>query len=37
MPTLREKLVEKIKPALNENAMKVLSKRYLKKDNDGTL
>ncbi len=35
MPTLREKLVEKIKPALNENAMKVLSKRYLKKDNDG--
>ena len=35
MPTLKEKLVEKIKPALNENAMKVLSKRYLKKDNDG--
>lgn len=35
MPTLREKLIEKIKPALNENAMKVLSKRYLKKDNDG--
>ena len=35
MPTLREKLVEKIKPALNENAMKVLSKRYLKKDIDG--
>lgn len=35
MPTLKEKLIEKIKPALNENAMKVLSKRYLKKDNDG--
>ena len=35
MPTLKEKLVGKIKPALNENAMKVLSKRYLKKDNDG--
>ncbi|MBR3655436.1 MAG: vitamin B12-dependent ribonucleotide reductase [Elusimicrobia bacterium] len=35
MPTLKEKLVSKIKPALNENAMKVLSKRYLKKDNDG--
>ena len=35
MPTLREKLIEKIKPNLNENAMKVLSKRYLKKDNDG--
>ncbi|MBO7612005.1 MAG: vitamin B12-dependent ribonucleotide reductase [Elusimicrobia bacterium] len=35
MPTLKEKLLEKIKPALNENAMKVLSKRYLKKDNDG--
>ena len=35
MPTLKEKLMEKIKPALNENAMKVLSKRYLKKDNDG--
>ena len=35
MSTLKEKLVSKIKPALNENAMKVLSKRYLKKDNDG--
>lgn len=35
MPTLKEKLVEKIVPALNENAMKVLSKRYLKKDNEG--
>ena len=35
MPTLKERLVNKIKPALNENAMKVLSKRYLKKDNDG--
>ena len=35
MPTLRERLIGKIKPALNENAMKVLSKRYLKKDNDG--
>ncbi len=35
MPTLKEKLLEKSKPALNENAMKVLSKRYLKKDNDG--
>ena len=35
MSTLKEKLINKIKPALNENAMKVLSKRYLKKDNDG--
>ena len=35
MLTLREKLLDKIKPILNENAMKVLSKRYLKKDNDG--
>ena len=35
MPTLKENLIKKIKPALNENAMKVLSKRYLKKDNDG--
>ena len=34
MPTLKEKLVGKIKPALNENAMKVLSKRYLKKDRE---
>ncbi len=33
--TLKEKLLEKVKPALNENAMKVLSKRYLKKDNEG--
>ena len=31
----REKLLDKIKPTLNENAMKVLSKRYLKKDSDG--
>lgn len=35
MSKLKEQLLEKIKPALNENAMKVLSKRYLKKDNDG--
>ena len=35
MTTLMKKLLEKIKPTLNENAMKVLSKRYLKKDNNG--
>ena len=35
MQTLKEKLLDKIKPTLNENAMKVLSKRYLKKDSDG--
>ena len=35
MQTLKETLLDKIKPALNENAMKVLSKRYLKKDSDG--
>ncbi len=35
MSKLREELLKKIKPALNENAVKVLSKRYLKKDNDG--
>lgn len=35
MSKLKEDLLKKIKPALNENAMKVLSKRYLKKDNDG--
>ncbi|MCR4663152.1 MAG: vitamin B12-dependent ribonucleotide reductase [Endomicrobiaceae bacterium] len=35
MTALKEKLTAKIKPALNENAIKVLSKRYLKKDNDG--
>jgi len=35
MLTLKEKLLAKIKPILNENAMKVLSKRYLKKDNNG--
>lgn len=33
--TLKEKLLEKIKSTLNENATKVLSKRYLKKDNEG--
>lgn len=35
MQILKEKLLDKIKPTLNENAMKVLSKRYLKKDSDG--
>ena len=30
MQTLKEKLLDKIKPTLNENAMKVLLKRYLK-------
>ena len=35
MLTLKEKLLAEIKPILNENAMKVLSKRYLKKDNNG--
>ena len=35
MQTLKEKLLDKIKPTLNENAMKVLLKRYLKKDSDG--
>ena len=35
MSSLKEKMLEKIKPSLNENAMKVLSKRYLKKDKDG--
>ncbi len=32
---LKSELLKKIKPVLSENAMKVLSKRYLKKDNDG--
>ena len=35
MASLKEKMLEKVKPSLNENAMKVLSKRYLKKDKDG--
>jgi len=35
MSKLKEDLLKKIKPVLNENAMKVLSKRYLKKDKDG--
>ena len=35
MQTLKETLLDKIKPTLNENAMKVLSKRYLKKDKEG--
>ncbi len=35
MASLKEKMLDKIKSSLNENAMKVLSKRYLKKDKDG--
>lgn len=32
---LKNELKKQIKPVLSENAIKVLSKRYLKKDNDG--
>lgn len=35
MTTLKERLVEKVKPELSKNAMTVLAKRYFKKDTDG--